>query len=52
MRSTLVGIDMSEPAWLAVVKLVGFAVVLTPIAVWLLAKAVHVSRRRGTIIEY
>jgi ABC-2 type transport system permease protein len=52
MRSTLVGIDMSESAWLAVAKLVGFATVLTPIALWVLAKAVHASRRRGTIIEY
>jgi ABC-2 type transport system permease protein len=52
MRSTLVGIEMSEAAWLAVAKLVGFAAVLTPIAIWVLAKAVHVSRRRGTIIEY
>lgn len=52
MRSTLVGIEMSEPAWLALTKLVGFAAILTPIALWLLARAVQVSRRRGTIIEY
>jgi ABC-2 type transport system permease protein len=52
MRSALVGMEMSEPAVLAVAKLVGFAAVLTPVAMLVMAKAVHVSRRRGTIIEY
>jgi ABC-2 type transport system permease protein len=52
MRSTLVGIEMSESAWLAAAKLVGFTAVLLPIAVWAVGRAVRVSRRRGTIIEY
>jgi hypothetical protein len=33
-------------------KLVGFAAVLTPVAIVALHGALRVSRRRGTIIEY
>jgi ABC-2 type transport system permease protein len=52
MRSTLVGIEMEGSAWLAAAKLAGFAAVLLPLSLWVVGKAVQVSRRRGTIIEY
>jgi ABC-2 type transport system permease protein len=52
LRSTLVGMEMSEPALLAVAKLAGFAAVLVPLSLATLTAAVRISRRRGTIIEY
>jgi ABC-2 type transport system permease protein len=52
LRHLLVGSDLGSSAWLDVVKLLGFGAVLMPIAAWLVARAVRVSRRRGTIIEY
>jgi ABC-2 type transport system permease protein len=52
MRNVLLGLPMPEPAWLAVLKLVLFAVVLLPVAVWALKRSVETSTRRGTIIEY
>ena len=52
MRHVMVGTPLADP-WLAdVAKLVGFSVVLIPIAVWLLRRAIERSRRLGTIIEY
>lgn len=52
MRHVLVGTPMTDPVWIAVAKLIGFAIVLAPLGVWVLSKAVRQSRRRGTIIEY
>jgi ABC-2 type transport system permease protein len=52
MRATLVGIEPSEPAWLSVLKLAGFAGALLPASLWVLKQAVRMSRRRGHIIEY
>jgi ABC-2 type transport system permease protein len=52
LRHLLVGTPLANSAWLDVLKLVGFAAVLMPIAAWLVGRAVHTSRRRGTIIEY
>ena len=52
MRNVLVGTEMPDPAWLAALKLAGFAVVFMPFAAWLLAHALRVARRRGTILEY
>jgi ABC-2 type transport system permease protein len=52
MRNVLVGTPLTDPAWLEIGKLVGFAAVLTPVAIVALHGALRVSRRRGTIIEY
>lgn len=52
MRHVLLGMPMPEPAWLAVLKLVLFAVVLLPVSVWALHRSVKIGTRRGTIIEY
>jgi ABC-2 type transport system permease protein len=52
LRHLLVGskLQYSLPSDLA--KLAGFAVVLFPIALWSLRRALLVAQRRGTIIEY
>jgi ABC-2 type transport system permease protein len=52
MRSVLVGTPLQDPAWLDVARLLGFAAVLVPLSLWALSRAVRVTRRRGTIIEY
>jgi ABC-2 type transport system permease protein len=52
LRHLLVGSDLDSSAWLDVVTMLGFGAVLMPIALWLVTRAVTVSRRRGTIIEY
>jgi oleandomycin transport system permease protein len=52
MRHVLLGLPMPEAAWLAVLKLILFAVVLLPVSVWALNRAVKIGTRRGTIIEY
>ena len=52
MRYVLLGLPMTEPAWLAVTKLILFAGVFLPISLWALNKAVRISTRRGTMIEY
>lgn len=52
MRNVLVGTPLTEPAWAGVTKLVGFGVLLIPIAIWALGRALRVSQRRGTVIEY
>lgn len=52
LRNVLVGTPLSEPVMVSLAKVAGFAAVLLPAASWLLARAVRVSRKRGTIIEY
>jgi ABC-2 type transport system permease protein len=52
LRNALVGTPLPDALWLDLVKLVGFAVVLTPLALLTLRAAVNASRRRGTIIEF
>jgi ABC-2 type transport system permease protein len=52
LRGVLVGSDVVDAAWLDVLKLVGFAAVLMPVAVWLVAYFTRVGRGRGTILEY
>jgi ABC-2 type transport system permease protein len=52
MRHLLVGTPLSDPAWVALLKLAGFAAVLLPGAAIVLTAALRVARRRGTIIEY
>jgi ABC-2 type transport system permease protein len=52
IRHLLVGTALTQPEWLALVKLASFTAVLIPVsgaALWL---AVRWSRRRGTLIEY
>lgn len=52
MRHLLVGTPLIDPAWLNLARMVGFAAVLLPGAIWVLRKAIRKSRRKGTIIEY
>jgi ABC-2 type transport system permease protein len=52
LRHVLLGMPMADPAWLGVVKILGFTVVLFPLAILLLNLTIRVGRRRGTIIEY
>jgi ABC-2 type transport system permease protein len=52
MRHLLVGTELTDPVWLDVARLAGFATLLLPLSVWTLKRALQVSRRRGTIIEY
>jgi ABC-2 type transport system permease protein len=52
LRNLLLGTPMEESVGLALGKLVAFAVILGPIALWLVSKAVQTSRRHATIIEY
>lgn len=52
LRNVIVGTPLGDPAWLQLAKLAGFAVVLMPLAVLALDRAILVSRRRGTLIEY
>ncbi|MGH2871157.1 MAG: ABC transporter permease, partial [Solirubrobacteraceae bacterium] len=51
LRHLLTGAASPQPAWLDVVKLGGFAVVLTPLACAVLWQALRYARRRGTIME-
>jgi ABC-2 type transport system permease protein len=52
LRSTLSGQPLNEAAWVLVLELVGFAAIALPISIALLSKALDVSRRRGTVLEY
>ncbi|MFL5779734.1 MAG: ABC transporter permease [Thermoleophilaceae bacterium] len=52
LRNLLVGTELHESVALGLGKLIGFAVVMTPLALLLLRAAVRRSRSRGTIIEY
>jgi ABC-2 type transport system permease protein len=52
LRNVMVGTDLRDPAWLDLVRLVGFSVVLLPLSALVVDKAVQMSRRRGTLIEY
>lgn len=52
LRHVLVGTPSMQAEWLELLKLVGFAALLTPLAGTLLWQAVKVSRRRGTLMEY
>lgn len=52
LRHLLIDTRTIEPVWLELVKLVGFSVVLMPMSTVVLWLAVHLSRRRGTIMEY
>jgi ABC-2 type transport system permease protein len=52
IRHLLLGSALPAPAWLEVVKLAGFAMVLLPLSALLLSAAVGFGRKRGTITEY
>jgi ABC-2 type transport system permease protein len=52
VRHLLVGTPQTQSAWLAVLRLVGFAVVLTPLSLLALEAGLRNARRRSTIVEY
>jgi ABC-2 type transport system permease protein len=52
VRHLLVGTPLNGSAALSLVKLAAFAAVLLPLSIAVLAAAVRVGQRRGTIIEY
>ncbi len=52
LRHLIVGLPLREPAWTSILKLVGFAIVLLPLAAWAVSCAIRRARRTGTIIEY
>jgi len=52
LRHLLIGTATTDAAALQVLRLAAFALLVTPPAYWLLAAAIRVCRRRGTLIEY
>lgn len=52
LRHLLLGTPTTQAVWLELIKLAGFTVVLMPLAAAVLSSAVHLSRRRGTLMEY
>jgi len=51
LRNLLVGTDLPDPAWVALLKLFGFTALMLPVSLACLRAAVARSRRQGTIIE-
>jgi ABC-2 type transport system permease protein len=52
LRHLLIGTPLVEAEWLSLAKLVGFASVFLPVAVWCLTLSMRWAQRRGTVIEY
>src|SRR6201996_2275838 len=52
LRHLLVDSSLGESPQTALLKLVGFALVLLPGSIFVLARAIRFGQRRGTIIEY
>jgi ABC-2 type transport system permease protein len=52
LRDLVVGTPLPDPALVDLAKLVGFPLVMLPLALYALGRAVRHGRRRGTIIEY
>ena len=52
MRNLLVGSKLQYPMLVDLARLVGFAVILLPISLWIMRRAIVYAQRRGTIIEY
>jgi ABC-2 type transport system permease protein len=52
MRNLIVGTPSEQPAWLELVRLVGFACVLMPMCLLVLRRAIRYGQRAGTIVEY
>jgi ABC-2 type transport system permease protein len=51
-RHDLVGATIGESQWVAAGKLAAFAVVLLPISILAISRAIAYCQRRGTLIEY
>jgi ABC-type polysaccharide/polyol phosphate export permease len=51
LRNLLVGTPLQDPAWISLVKLLGFAITVLPLSVLALVAAVRIGRTRGTIVE-
>jgi ABC-2 type transport system permease protein len=52
LRNLLVGLPLEGSVLTALVKIIGFTVVLTPLALISVVAALRFAQRRGTIIEY
>jgi ABC-2 type transport system permease protein len=52
LRHVLVNRPLASSAWLDLVKMTGFTLVLLPLSVFALQRALAYGRRRGTLIEY
>jgi ABC-2 type transport system permease protein len=52
LRHLLIGIPLERAAWAEVARLAGFAAALAPLSAAVLAGAVRLTRRRGTLLEY
>ncbi len=52
LRHLLAGLPMADSGWTYLLRLVGFLVVLMPLAVWALARGIELAQRKGTIFEY
>jgi ABC-2 type transport system permease protein len=52
LRHVLVGTDLHESVLTSLMKMVLFAGVLLPPALWAVQRAIRLGQRRGTIIEY
>jgi len=51
LRNLLVGTHLPDPAWVELLKLVGFTAAMLPLSLLCLRAAVARARRQGTIIE-
>ena len=52
LRHFLVDLPIADPVWVYLLKLVGFVVILLPLAIVVLRNGIEMAQRRGTIIEY
>jgi len=52
LRHFLIGIPLRESAWLTIAKIAGFSALFLPLSLRVLAAAVRLGQRRGTITEY
>ncbi len=52
LRNLLVGTPLPDPAWLELIRIVAFTIVLLPLSLVAIHLGLRVSRRKGTIIEY
>ena len=52
LRHLTVGSPLSASAWVEVLKLLAFAIVLLPVALYTIAAALRFGQRRGTVTEF
>jgi ABC-2 type transport system permease protein len=52
LRHLLVGNSLGQSPQASLLKLIGFSAVLLPLSIMILASAIRLGQRRGTIIEY